>query len=161
MAMEAYAGLAVICYRQGDIAVAKAWIDSILTFIANGNPLEGFTETSWIYYVCYFVLQRIGDKKEAGLLLAKAKAEINSLAEQITSEPIRQSYLTIPTNAILLATGEESLTDQLMDNKSNSVKGILRLAVPVYHEERLTDDQATNQAATYPSLPSPALTLSH
>jgi predicted ATPase/tetratricopeptide (TPR) repeat protein len=103
MAMEAYAGLAEISYQQGNVAVAQAWIESILTFLAEGNVLEGFTETSWIYWVCYGVLSDRGDKR-ADWILGKAQAEIKLLAEQIPEGPMRQSYLTLPINATLLAT---------------------------------------------------------
>lgn len=102
MAMEAYAGLAEISYQQGNLTVAQAWIESILTFLAEGNVLEGFTETSWIYWVSYVVLFAWGDKRAEGIL-ARGQTEIRLLAEQIPEGSMRQSYLTIPVNATLLA----------------------------------------------------------
>ncbi|MBP7998286.1 MAG: tetratricopeptide repeat protein [Chloroflexi bacterium] len=101
IAMEAYAGLAEIFYQQGNLPTAKKWVDTILTFIAEGNTLEGFTETSWIYLTCYLVLRALGDKRMDAVLL-KAQSEIKVLAQQIADEHIRRTYLEMPVNVALL-----------------------------------------------------------
>lgn len=102
LAMEAYAGLAELHLQQGELPLAQVWVESILTFMAAGNELEGFTETSWIYLTCYLVLRALGDKRMDEVLV-RAQAEIKTLAEQITDELTRCRYLEMPVNVALLA----------------------------------------------------------
>lgn len=132
MAMEAYAGLAEISREQGNLTVAQAWIESILTFLADGNVLEGFTETSWIYWTCYTVLRDLGDMR-AELILAKAQVEINQLATQITDETLRQSYLVMPIHAALLTVharkdSHHGAVAFLNQQRLHTDDGVLRLA---------------------------------
>lgn len=116
LAMEAYAGLAEINYEKGDLDAALSWCESILDFLAEGHVLEGFTETSWIYLTCVRVLDVHGNKR-ATLILDRAKAEIQTLAAQITQETTRQLFLQSPSN-------QAALTYQLTRNESHPLSNL-------------------------------------
>lgn len=146
MAMEAYAGLAEIEYQQGNLAAAGMWCDVVLAFLAEGQALEGFTETSWIYLTCVQVLAALRDKR-ARLILDRAQAEIQMLAEQITDETIRQLFLQVASNQAVLSF---SLTTHERSKRE-----------PALHGSRPIRAYRTNQAATNPSTPSLVRTLSH
>ena len=98
---EALAGLAQVALAVGDAPAALAHVEAILTHLETGT-LEGAEEPMMVYLACYQALQANGDPR-ASALLARARTELRTRAEQIPDVAIRQQFLEqVPVHRELL-----------------------------------------------------------
>ncbi|MCI0398462.1 MAG: tetratricopeptide repeat protein [Chloroflexi bacterium] len=102
IAMESYAGLAALHLQQDDLAGAQAWVERIVTFLGEGNRLEGFTNTADIYLACYRVLAAARDPRAAEVL-ARAYEQIQTVARTLTETDCARYLATAGNRAVLQA----------------------------------------------------------
>jgi tetratricopeptide (TPR) repeat protein len=90
-ATEAQAGLARVCLAGGDPVQAMGHVEDILTYLESGT-LEGTEQPLLVYLSCYRVLQAMDDPR-AKQVLDEAYHLLQDIAEMITDEDLRHSFL--------------------------------------------------------------------
>jgi DNA-binding SARP family transcriptional activator/predicted ATPase len=85
------ASLAAVALAQGELALALAHVEAILSLLAADEPFV-LDEPFEVYLTCYRVLQASGDIRAANLL-HRAEQRLRECAEQITDDALRRSFL--------------------------------------------------------------------
>ena len=91
MVAEPLAGLARVTLAQGDAPGALALVEEILTHL-EGGTLDGAEEPMRVYLACHQAL-RANDDPRAPALLARARTELLTYAEQIADPNARKNFL--------------------------------------------------------------------
>jgi len=90
--LEAQAGLARVALLQGDLELAQAHIQPVITYLQAGNSAMGTSRPFYIYLVCIELLTA-SDDPYAATLLQQAHNELTCFAENISDELRRHAYL--------------------------------------------------------------------
>lgn len=119
---ELLAGLARVALASGDQELARAHVQSILTYLEQGGTLDGTDEPLRVYLTCYQVLQDQHDPRSKGYL-STAYQLLQEQTARIEDEVMRQSYLEqIPHHReIAIAWTAQSQTD--LDRSGEETKG--------------------------------------
>ena len=103
LAMGALAGLARAALFQDDVPEARAYVDEIMKYLAEGGSLNGTWEPLRIYLTCFQVLERVGAARSEQIL-GEAIDILQQRAKQIPNEVDRHRYLEdIPWHRDLVA----------------------------------------------------------
>ena len=106
LANEAIAALAAASLARGDLDSARAEVEEILARQSAGAGLEGTDEPMRIRWVCWHVLDTLGDKRAANLL-ATAWRELSAHAQRIGDPAHRQAFLqAVPFHRAIVASWE-------------------------------------------------------
>ncbi len=89
---ESWAGLARVSLAQDDLVQAQVHVEEILSYLDQGNTLEGTEEPLRVYATCYRVLYANLDPR-AEAILSTAHRLLQEQAAKITSEEMRRSFL--------------------------------------------------------------------
>ena len=104
---EPLAGLVLVALARGDAAAARGPAETILAHLTTGT-LDGAEEPMVVYLACYQALRANADSR-APALLARAHAELQARAAQLTDVTARQMLLEqVPAHRGLLAAMAES-----------------------------------------------------
>lgn len=90
--LEVQAGLARVAQLQGDLELAQAYIQPVITYLQAGNTAMGSSRPFYIYLIC-IVLLTTSDDPYASTLLRQAHDELTRFAENISDELRRHAYL--------------------------------------------------------------------
>jgi predicted ATPase len=91
LAVESLAGSARVELARGDVPAALTHVEAILAWLQT-RTLDGTSERFRIYLTCYQVLRAAHDPR-AGVVLARAQRELQTLAQRIDDETARRSLL--------------------------------------------------------------------
>ncbi|MEZ4664062.1 MAG: tetratricopeptide repeat protein [Caldilineaceae bacterium] len=91
LAVEPRAGLAQIALAQGDLAQARAWVESFLPVLVS-EPRAGFNSPFFAYWVGYQVLAAAADPRAAALLQS-AHDLLHQYADAIHDAALRCAFL--------------------------------------------------------------------
>jgi predicted ATPase/class 3 adenylate cyclase len=92
LAVEPLAGLARLYLTRGDISSAQEMVDRIMSFLDSGGSLDGTEEPLRVMLTCYQVYDRLKDSR-AFSILENAYAELNTRAEKISDDGMRQKFI--------------------------------------------------------------------
>jgi tetratricopeptide (TPR) repeat protein len=90
--LEAQSGLARVALHQGDLELAQAHIQPMITYLQAGNTAMGMSRPFYIYLICVELLT-VSDDPYAATLLQQAHAELTRFAENISDELRRHACL--------------------------------------------------------------------
>jgi tetratricopeptide (TPR) repeat protein len=91
-ATEPAAGLARIALKRGDLAVAQAYLETILEQIDHDNSLSGTDQPLRVYHTCYIVLNAIKNER-ARAVLEIAYQLLMARLNSIQDEALRSMFL--------------------------------------------------------------------
>ena len=100
---DAAAGIAKLALAQGETAAAMSAVEGLLAHLAGGGTLLGTDGPRLILLTCHQVLRSVHDPRAAPVL-AEARAGLLSIADAITDEGLRSSFLNhIPEHREIVA----------------------------------------------------------
>ena len=100
---DAVAGIAKLALAQGETAAAMTAVEALLAHLAGGGTLVGTDGPRLILLTCHRVLQSVHDPR-AATVLAEARAGLMAIADAISDEGFRSSFLNhIPEHLEIVA----------------------------------------------------------
>ena len=106
--VETLAGLGRVMLIQGNLDAARKYGENIHAYISRDEDLSGTWEPLKIYWVCYQILQAVGDSHKNDFL-KEAVDNLNKRAEKITDKAAKKQYLTrVPWHREILAEWERT-----------------------------------------------------
>ena len=94
---EAVAGRALAAFHLGKIDEALTLVDEVLAFVDQAG-LGGIVEPAFLLLNCEAVLSGVGKESEARAVLLQAEAWMQMIAERITDDAVRETFLKRPDN---------------------------------------------------------------
>lgn len=82
--MESYAGMARVAQARGQLKRAKTGVNAIAEFVLAGHWLGSYTDTPFIYWTCYEILEQTQDSR-ALRLLERAYTDFETIAATLPS----------------------------------------------------------------------------
>lgn len=102
LATESLAGQARLALAQGNLALARQFVDDILSIVDQHGHLNGTDDPLRVYFTCYQVLA-LTNEARARSLLETAHTLLQARASQIPDQTNRQKYLERGENRSILA----------------------------------------------------------
>jgi predicted ATPase len=96
--LESLAGHAGVALAQGNLGEAQSKVAEILAELDGGKPPDCFYKPSWIYLICYHVLEAADEPRATEVLVTAHRLLMNNAA-RTPDDRLRRSYLeNVPWN---------------------------------------------------------------
>jgi tetratricopeptide (TPR) repeat protein len=92
MRIESLAGLIQTLLRKADYIGTLREVDTIISYLLNGDKLEGAEEPLRVYYACYMALEKMKDPRSL-TVLDEAVQLLEAQVSKLRDEESRQRYI--------------------------------------------------------------------